>query len=568
MRSSYKGIKRALSVFALVLLCLLPAAAMAATGPENVCISVTKCEDGQMPRSAVEWYKKKDVYYFFLPGGTDWNELRIWFEGKQDVITVNGAELKSGDRLSVTGEGELTFVYANAKYRVSIVQGSGIGAAFIETESGDLSYIHKSVENKEAGTALFLRGDGTVDYDGGMSHIKMRGNTSVSLPKKNYGIKLEKGADLMGLGKAKRWVFLGSYRDHSQLRNQIVYTMAQYAQMKYSCDVTPVDLYLNHAYNGTYLMTEKIEVNKERVDIRDLEEQNENLNDRPLSEYEQVGPVESRKGKYKAFALEKEPEDVTGGYIIEYENWQQRYTTEACAYTTLKNKVLLVKEPEHASVGEMEYISSFMQGYENAIFSDDGKDPETGKHYSEFVDFDSLVTKYMLEEISLNEDGSASSQYYVKPADEESTVAFAGPAWDYDITFGGYAKAIKKSLLNPKALFLTKINNSQYWWPQLYKRQEFFEAIREKWESVYKPALRILLGQEKDGTGTLLSVREYAADLKKSAEMNFIRWPIIKTGSNIADTGMTFDENIDYLIDFMQKRFDFLDSVWGVSAVG
>ena len=214
----------------------------------------------------------------------------------------------------------------------------------------------------------------------------------------------------------------------------------------------------------------------------------------------------------------------------------------------------------------MKYISSFMQGYENAIFASDGIDPDTGKHYWEFVDFDSLVLKYMLEEVSMNCDGNASSQYYVKPSDSESTVAYAGPAWDYDTTFGDFAAKGDERLLDTGLLIHGAVTGGSYWWPQLYKKTEFLEGVKRMWSSRYSHAMKILLGEESDPLGRLLSVDEYAAAISKSAAMNFIRWPIYRktaTSVNRADCGATFEANLTYLKSFIQKRYDFLQKKWG-----
>ena len=214
----------------------------------------------------------------------------------------------------------------------------------------------------------------------------------------------------------------------------------------------------------------------------------------------------------------------------------------------------------------MTYISAFMQGYENAIFAEDGVDPDSGRRYDEFVDFDSLVLKYMLEEFSMNSDCNGSSQYYVKPADSESTVAFAGPAWDYDTTFGDYAPSDRTWLLNPEWLLAGRqVGDAQLWWPELYKKADFFEGVCQAWRGTFSRGVRILLGQETDETGGLLSVDEYAAAIDSSAVMNAIRWPIphLTTGSaNAARPGSTIEENLTYLKNFISRRYDYLESIW------
>lgn len=550
----------------LIIGALLSASAAAEEDLEGLWLSVTACEaEGEMPSCSVRWHKQaKDEYVLFLPGLTDWKETRLWFTGIQE-ISFDGAAVRSGDLLSGLDAGsEHTVQAGGEKYILRIMQGSLIGAAFVETATGSMKKIDATTKYKEeGGTLTFLNSDGTAAYRGEMDHFKLRGNTSAELDKKNYGFKLRKGADLERLGKAKRWVLIGNGRDLSLLRNQICMSMADYAGLMYAPDVAPVDLYLNHAYHGCYLLSEKVEVDNERVDIYDLEKANEEANPEPLDSYPRIGETKTyKRGKYKAFDLPNDPEDITGGYILEYENYQPRYGTELCAYNTMRSKVILFKEPEIVSVREMEYAVGFMQGYEDAIFSEDGRNPDTGKHYWEYIDFDSLVLKYMLEEISMNTDGNGSSQYYYKPSDRVSKVFFAGPAWDYDATFASFsARDFQDRFLDPTELLLTAVNKSRYYWPQLYAKEEFKKAVFEKWESVYAPAMRILIGMEKDPDGQLHSMKDYASRISGSAEMNFIRWPV-SGGRNSRRTGRTWNKNIEYLQDILEKRYEALNQIW------
>lgn len=550
----------------LILGALLSASAAAEEDLQGLWLSVTACEaEGEMPSCSVRWHKQaKNKYVLFLPGLTDWKETRLWFTGPQEIL-FDGAAVRSGDRLSGLESGsEHTVRAGGEQYRLRIMQGSLIGAAFVETATGSMKKINASTRYKEEGGNLtFLNSDGTTAYQGEMDHFKLRGNTSAELDKKNYGFKLRKGADLERLGKAKRWVLIGNGRDLSLLRNQLCMNLAAYAGLMYTPDVKPVDLYLNHAYHGCYLLSEKVEVDNERVDIHDLEKANEEANPEPLDSYPRVGEIKNyKRGKYKAFDLPNDPKDITGGYILEYENYQPRYGTELCAYNTMRSKVILFKEPEIVSVREMEYVVGFMQGYEDAIFSEDGRNPDTGKHYWEYIDFDSLVLKYMLEEISMNTDGNGSSQYYYKPSDRVSKVFFAGPAWDYDATFASFsARDFQDRFLDPTELLLTAVNKSRYYWPQLYAKEEFQKAVFEKWKSVYAPAMRILIGIEKDPNGQLRSMKEYASGISGSAEMNFVRWPI-SDGRNARRTGMTWHRNIEYLQEILERRYEALNQIW------
>lgn len=535
--------------------------------PENVYLSARAYDGKQMPEDAVRWFQSGNTdYYFLMPAASDLTEARIWFGSDIAELTLSGQVYHSGDPITVPDDGILEFLVGKKTIcNVHVLRGN-VDAMFVETSTGSMKAIHKDKDYKEAGNVLYLGKDGSIVYDGTMKHIKMRGNASVSMDKKNYTVKLTSGAKLAGMKKAKSWILLGSFRDHTLLRNQITYTMAKYADLPYTSSVAQIDLYLNHEYNGTYMLTEKIEIGKDRININDLEKANEAVNEQPPETYPLVGSKKTLKGKYKAYQLPNEPDDITGGYIIEYENWRARYSDARSSYTTTRGKVLNLKSPEYASVKEIEYIAAFMQGYEDAIFADDGVDPKSGKHYYDFVDFDSLVRKYMLEEISMNEDGNGSSQYYVKPSDAESKVAFAGPCWDYDMTYACYESSQSRGVTTDPEIFLhNKVNASLYWWPQLYRKPEFFDAVCATWKSTYSKAVRILLGKEEDPEGVLLSIDQYVAQFRDSADMNFIRWPISKSGApkNNRRTGLTFDENITFLKNVLEKRYAFLDEKWG-----
>ena len=521
----------------------------------------------RIPMDAVAWHRISNrEYLLFMPGGADWAQARVWFSGIAE-ITIDGETYRSGDRIpGLARDRVLTVTSGRTARSLTVKQGSAIGAVFVSTASGSMRRIDADTRYKEEGGSLtFLNPDGTFAYRGAMDHFKLRGNTSATLDKKNYGFKLSKGADLMGLGRAKRWTLIGNGRDLSLLRNRICLSMADYAGLQYTPGCAPVDLYLNHAYHGTYLLTEKIEVNENRVDIFDLEEANEEANEEPPESYPRVGETTtSRRGKYKAFALPNDPPDISGGYILEYENYRPRYGTELCAFTTERLKVFLFKEPEIASVAEMEYAMGMIQAYEDAIFARDGINPTTGQPYWAYVDFDSLVRKYMLEEISMNTDGNGSSQMYFKPRDSVSTTFIAGPAWDYDATFASFsARSVQDRFLDPKVLLLTQVNSSNYYWGQLYAKPEFREAVFRRWDSTYASAMRILLGEEEDPSGRLRSLDAYAAEIADSAEMNFLRWPINRGSANVRRTGLTWEANLSFLSGILRQRRDALASMWG-----
>ena len=528
-----------------------------------IAFSQTAGTDGSaLPIDAVTTYTKGSKIYAFLPGAWTGSDIHLWFTGAEEA-TVDGNTVKSGDIVPVTAE-RMRIVINRKTYDLNILRGSAIPVLFIRTESGSLENIEASKENKETGELLMLNEKGGQEYAGALKYVKMRGNMSTRFLKKNYGIKLETGTDLLGFGKAKRWVLTGNNRDHSLLRNQITFEMARYTGMAYTPDCAQTDLYINNEYRGTYLLSDKIEINGGRVEIDSLEDDTEAVNDMPLENYAPVGPTEAEEGRFKAWNIPHDPADITGGYLVEFEEYASRYTEEDSAYMTVKGNILAVKSPEYASIAQMTYITELMQSFENAIFNAEGIDLDTGRHYSEIADVPSMAMKFMVEEISKNYDGSNSSQFFYKMRDSVSMLLYAGPVWDYDSAYGSYGHKGGEGLLKPTGFSQTYVTKKNDWWAVLYHHKDFRAVVRELWQSRFRQALLILAGEAPE-EGGLRSIDSYAEDIRSSAEMNFIRWPMKTSSTNIANTGKTFQANVDFMRRFISKRCAWLDKQWGSS---
>ena len=549
-----------LPVMILAVLVLFSCAAASAAGPD-VWVSV----DGSLRADAIMISANSGSgYSLFLPANLDTNGSLCFGVADNVSFSVKGKQIHTGDSAAFLKPGSSYSIKINKKSStLKVYSGSeGLPAVYITTESGKLNKIEASKNNRESGWLILRAADGTVQGDSELEHIKIRGNSSVQFAKKNYQIKLTKGADLLGMGKAKKWILTGNYRDKANLRNMIMMDLAAAIGVPYTPQHTFAELYINHEYRGLYLFSEKVEIDGDRIDINDLEKDTEKLNEKALSKYKFVGKKKSTKGSWKAYQIENNPEDITGGYLLEYEKYPTRYADEASAYTTKKGAVIVIKSPEYVSVEQMKYISSLVQSFENAITNENGTDPDTGKHYTEIADLESLALKYMIEEISENYDGNSSSQYFFKPEDEISEKLFAGPVWDYDSTFGSYAQQYNaKKVLNPEYLWIASGGDHYAWYPSLYRQADFRDYVGKIWNDRVRPAVENLLGIRSDNT-QLHSIDEYAGMIEKSVEMDRIRWPRQKNASTVAQTGYSFKENVRYLKDYLKKRYEFLNKTW------
>ncbi len=505
---------------------------------------------------SVGWYVSSGTRYFLLPGCAD---SSIWFaEGSKVTINnksvengVSSAEYDDGDTITVRIDGK--------KYKIKIEKGSNIPAVFISTESGSLDAIDKSKDNKEKGSIVIRDGSGT-DYAGGISEIRKRGNSSLNFRKKSYQIKLEEKASICGMTKSKTWLLLSNQIDNSLIRNEITLAMAKYAGMQYVPEGMQVDLYINNEYKGLYFLCEKVQIKSSRIAIRNLENDTEDANELPLSQYPQTGSETAKKGAYKAYEIPENPEDITGGYLIEFDRTDLAYKQAESAYFTKRGLTLEIKSPSYASVEQMKYISEFMQGFEDAIFSKTGIN-DSGKHYSDYIDMTSLASAYLVQEISKNYDSNTSSLFFYKPSDSESTVAYAGPPWDFNCSWGSYARSHNKGVLKPAGFWANSATGKSYWWPALYKKADFAAKAAELYSSNFKPAIEILLGLREEENG-MLSLETYSSRIEASYQMNFLRWGYGTIDGNEASAGKSFKANMEYLQNFIEKRYEFLNKEW------
>lgn len=554
--------KKIFLIFPVFILCvLLPSFCAAQSNNPELWVS----SSGYLTADAIKVSCVNDKYYLFLPGGADLSQLKIGTNADAVFLNDNKLDLSScfADCLSETEYNKLVFLMGKYKRKMTlqVLRGSCIPSIYITTEFGTLRKIHRNKENKEPGL-IVMHDEKNMDiYSGSLKHIKMRGNSSVRFRKKNYAIKLEEGANLLGMGKAKKWILIGNYLDKSLIRNQMTFDMARYVGLDYTPDCRQTALYINNEYVGLYLLTEKIEIDDDRVNIRDLEKETEKLNSKELSSYPVSGSKYSNAGKFKALKIPKDPDDITGGYILEFEHIRSGYDDEPSAYSTKHGMLLIIHAPEYCSTAQAKYISDIMQSFENAIFAKDGMDPDTGKHYSEIADMDSFVNKYLINEVSKNYDANMSSEYFYKPDDSVSTKIFAGPVWDMDNTYGDYARANNRFVLNPASMLASNKGSQDFWWPALYRQPDFYNAVVARYHERFVPALEILLGLREE-CDTLKSIDTYASAICESVALDYILYPELKLKQNQVQTGANLDENVQYLKNYITKRMVFLSETW------
>ncbi|MFR0835200.1 MAG: CotH kinase family protein [Barnesiella sp.] len=331
------------------------------------------------------------------------------------------------------------------------------------------------------------------------------------MDKKAYRIKFDKKANVLNLpAKAKSWVLLANYADKTLIRNALAFKISTILGFEFTPSVRFVDVVLNGTYLGNYMLTDQIQVDKNRVNV-----------------VEQEG-------------TETTEPDITGGYLIEQAGDP---TDEPVWFLTEHGMKLVVKSPDSDVINstQLAYIKKYFADYEKRLFSADFADPEKG--YRAMVDTVSLVNWYIACELTGNPDSFWSTYFYKKRSDDK---LYYGPLWDYDIAFNN-----DKRLGDATRKFMRDAAwDPKEWIHQLWRDDWFRDAVCRRWQQLITDDL----------SGALLSyIDETAQLIDASQKRNFETWDILDKEVYLENyLFKTYQEGIDYLKSYVEKRIEFL----------
>lgn len=513
--------------------------------------------------SVALWQSSDGTCYFFLPGFAEEAQISLEGVGKETIlgerkgsIILGNSEIRPGDML--------TDIIWEKPYKMRICEeadslekeGTEVSVVFmcssrlpvlsVNTKSESMEYIEEEKGNEEPGSIMLLDEDGNSLCLEEAEAISGRGNSTWGLLKKPYQFKLKEEADLFGFGKAGSWCLLANGYDETNLRNRIAFGLAEALGMDYVPEGRLVDVYMNQEYYGCYYLCEKVQIKEGRVEIRDQEDTANRVYRE--EELEALVTQQSADGSRKWTETVYDEEDLSGGYLFERE-LEERYTEEITGFVTTQGDHYALQSPKYASEAQVDYIADLMQAFQDALEQQDGCHPETGRHYTEYIDLTSFVQKYLVEEISKNYDGGVTSSFFYKPQDALSNRICAGPVWDYDVAFGNCN--LDKIASNPVGI--SKLDDhvcDTELFLQLYEKEEFYEQMVKLYQEKALPYLDELL----DG-----GIDQMSEETKAASEMNHIRWEAL---SNRYQYYTDYEKEIRYLKYFIEKRRAFLNEVW------
>ena len=356
--------------------------------------------------------------------------------------------------------------------------------------------------------------------------VRGRGNASWNFPKKPYRLKFDEKQQLLDApAKAKKWTLINNYGDKTLMRNILAFELSRRFGLAYTPYCHPVDVVLNGEYRGCYQLCDQIEVNKNRVNITEMEPEDVDL-----------------------------PE-LSGGYLIEVDAYA---STEASHFYSTLGTPVTIKSPDDEDIvnAQTRYITDYFNRMENAVFASNFADPETG--YRRYLDLDSFLKHFMVGEMSGNTD-TYWSVYMTK--DRESDKFFTGPVWDFDIAFDNDQRTYPIAT-HTDYIFASKGSVASEAMRRMVNRiVKEDDGARQRLLELWSEARNT---KGIDETSLLEYVDKTVELLNESQKLNFLRWNILseRVHENPQASG-SYEGEVAIVKNFIRKRLPQLDGFIG-----
>ena len=353
------------------------------------------------------------------------------------------------------------------------------------------------------------------------TQIKGRGNYTWIWDKKPYAFKFNDKAEVLGMPSHKRWILLANWRDRTLLRNDATFWLSKKSGLPYTVRGEFVELEINGEYRGNYYLCEQIKIDKNRVNIKSLDD---------------------------------DFSDLSGGYLMEIDSYWDEINKFHSAEFSLN---YMFKEPdEDPSLAGTDpayalgyaWMENYIAEFERVLKT---RSSVANGDYNNYLDIDSAIMFMILNELSGNRDfyqgpphSGPHSTYLYK---DKGGKLYMGPGWDFD-----YETYIAQSYINQNS------NNGDgwrgftrtgYYYHYLRYNADFVARIKTLWNS--KMTAFQGLPDYIDGMVTKIGL---------SQQFDEAKWPYKTTQANRNDNHDYYENHkvVPYLtaIERMKDNFN------------
>ena len=411
------------------------------------------------------------------------NNLQISGETVNDFAQIQNYSVSTSD-------GKL------GQYEVDITYFTGLPIIYLETTNGE------EIDSKEDYFTGSVSMEGSryfTDLSSTTMKIRGRGNSTWGIhPKKPFQLKFDDKTEMLGMPKDKKWIFLAEFSDKTLIRNKIAFEMGYLSRLDWTPQSVFTEVVINGSYNGTYNISQKVEESDNRVLLGDTGY---------LLEIDQLGRLD--------------PDDV---------------------YFRTKKFLINIKEPDtEYNSNEFNYVNELINEFEDVLMGDQFTDPDVG--YAKYIDIDSFVDWYLINEITKNQDSRNFSSIFLNVIPGEKIKM--GPLWDFDLAFGN----VDYSECEYPTGFWVK---DHAWFDRLFDDEVFVEKVKERF--LYF----------KENQSFILEKMDFYADQLKWAQFeNDYKWDLF--GNYVWPNPVFFDSHrteVNHLKSWYVERMNWLDAAY------
>lgn len=317
----------------------------------------------------------------------------------------------------------IVFLVVHCNAQQTILTSSNLPIVVITTDidpGTNEPYVIPDEPKVPATMKLIYRPDGSRNYVSDLSNtsflnyegkigIELRGSSSQTLDKKPYGLttlqndnESNNNVSLLGMPEENDWVLNSLAFDPSMIRDYLSYTIAS-NMGNYAPRVRYVEVIVNDDYKGVYILTEKLKIDEERINIE------------KLASSDNTFP--NITGGYIVKADKINGDDVLAWTMSTYDGWDIDYLHEN---PKTKN---ITKEQDA-------YIQSVFADLANKT---NPANASVLNGYPNIIDIPSFVDYMLMSEFASNPDSYRFSTFFHK---DRGGKLRAGPVWDYNLSFG------------------------------------------------------------------------------------------------------------------------------------
>ena len=370
-------------------------------------------------------------------------------------------------------------------------------------------------------------------YDGGTMIqeypilFRVRGNYSASHPNKAFRMKYNDGKShhVMRGGhnesptKCKKWVLINSYRDKTLMRNPVAWAMSERAEMDWTPWSQVVDLVVNGDYHGTYTLADAVSVDRNRINITEMTD------------------------------VDIEPETITGGYFVEVDNNASR---EPYHFTSSHGNPITVHDPDEDVIQpeQFQYIQNTWNAMENIVFGANYADKENGMR--SVLDMETFLRYFLTSEFNGNTDMLCQDFLYKERDDDHF---YTGPVWDAELALENDQTTYPA---NDRMDWTYKVRDTGNWTQfvgRVLSDPSVFAELQVMWAKLRRKG-------NFEPADVAADVDSLRAEIRASANLNFIRWPYLNQwlSLNPAVPG-SWEAEVDRVRDFVRDRVAWMDEM-------